>query len=61
LEGRQIEMGESDVDGNSALLFLRQSIAVDAGQSAQQGRFSVIDVTGRAKNQRAGVHLRMAT
>jgi hypothetical protein len=51
-------MRKANVNRNPALLFLREPIAIDAGQRAQKSCFSMIDMTGRSKNQRAGIHLR---
>ena len=39
-------MGETDVDGDAACFFLGEAVRVDAGQSLDQRRFSMIDVSG---------------
>ena len=44
----QIERREAQVDGDSALFFGRQSVGIDAGQCANQGRLAVVDVSGRS-------------
>ncbi len=53
-EGRQIEDGEADIDGDAAGLLFRQTIAVDAGQGLDERGFAVVDVSGGAEDQVAG-------
>src|SRR6516225_7013944 len=50
----QIEMRESDVDGNAAPLLFLQPIGVDAGQCLDQCGLPVIDVAGGTDN--GGLH-----
>ncbi len=45
---RQIEPGETEIDGHSAFLFLGQTIGIDSGHPGDQRRFAVIDMTGCA-------------
>ena len=44
----QIQIRESQIDGDAASLFLREAIRIDACQRPHQRRFSMIDVPGRA-------------
>jgi hypothetical protein len=44
----QIEIGKTDVNCDPAPLFFRQTIRIDSGQGAYQGRLAVVDVTSRA-------------
>ena len=41
-------LGETEIDGNAALFFLRQPIGIDTGQSFDQCGFTMIDVAGCA-------------
>ena len=40
-------VGKAEIDRNAALLLLRQSIGIDAGQRLDQGCLAVIDMAGR--------------
>ncbi len=44
----KLKVGEADVDGDAAALFLRQAVGVDAGQRLDQRGFSVVDMPGGA-------------
>jgi len=48
----QIEIGKSNIDRDAAALLFRQTISVDAGEGAHQRGLAVIDVSGRANNDR---------
>jgi hypothetical protein len=52
--GAEVEVGEADVDGDTAGLFLGESIGVDAGEGADEGGLAVVDVSGGAEDQVAG-------
>jgi hypothetical protein len=39
-------MGETDVDGDAALLLLLEPVGVDAGQRLDEARLAVVDVAG---------------
>ena len=60
--GAQVERGEAQVDRDPALLLGRQTVGVDAGQGADQGRLAVVDVPGRSQHQvaLAARHRRLA-
>ena len=46
-------ISKTEVDRNAALFLFRQSIRVDARQSLDDGRFSMIDMPGRRDNHRS--------
>gem|GEM_PF-6379208 len=45
-------MCKTNINSNSACLFLWQSVAIDPGESPNQRGFSMVDVAGGAENQR---------
>ncbi len=46
--GRQLQVGEAQVDGDAAALLFLQAVGVDAGQRLDQRGLAVIDVAGGA-------------
>ncbi len=46
--GRVVEEDEAQLDGHAAGLFLGERVRIGAGQGADEGALSVVDVTGRA-------------
>ena len=46
--GRQLQVRETDIDGDAAALLLFQPVRVDAGERLDQRGLAVIDVAGRA-------------
>src|SRR5881275_2110217 len=50
-KGRHIEDSEADIDGDAPRLFFGQTVAVDTGESLDQGRRAMIDVAGRAEDE----------
>src|SRR5882724_12052976 len=51
----QIQMCETDVDGDASTFFFFQAIGVDAGQSLDQRGFAVVNVSGGAYDY--GLHV----
>jgi len=47
----QGERGEAQVDGDAALFFLGESVGVATGESFDQHRLAVVDVSGGADDQ----------
>jgi hypothetical protein len=45
-----LKFGESQFDGDSAPLFLGQTIRIGAGKRLYQGSFAVVNVSGGSKN-----------
>jgi hypothetical protein len=45
-------MREAEIDGDAAALFFFQAIGIDPGERADQRRLPVIDVSGRADDER---------
>ena len=43
---RQLQVSETDVDGDAAALFLFETIRVDAGESLHQGGFAMVNMAG---------------
>ena len=54
LEVAEIEGGEADVDGDAALLLLRQAVTVNACQGLDQCGLAMVDVAGSTQNQVVG-------
>ncbi len=54
VEGRQVEVGEADVDGDAAGLLFGEAVAVDAGEGLDERGLAVVDVAGGAEDQVAG-------
>ena len=52
LSRRQREWREAELDGHAALLFLGEAVAVDAGQTLDERRLAVVDVSRRAYYER---------
>jgi hypothetical protein len=51
LDARKRQVGETEVDRDSAPLLFRQSVGVDPRQATDEARLAMVDVTGRTKNQ----------
>ena len=45
---RKLQASEAEVDGHSPLLLLGPAVGVDAGESVDEGRLAVVNVTGGA-------------
>ena len=43
---RQVEVGESQIDGHPPALLFLEPIGVDAGQRSREGAFAVVDMAG---------------
>ena len=48
----QRQPGEAEIDRHRPRFFLGQAIGVDAGEGLDEGRLAVVDVTGRADDER---------
>ena len=48
----EVEIGKANVDRYAAPFFFWQTIGIDSGQGAHQRRLAVIDMPGRADNDR---------
>ena len=46
----EIQMGEAQINGDTALLFFHQTVGINAGQRLDQQRFAVVNVAGGANN-----------
>jgi len=46
--GGQLQVGETDVDGDAPAFLFLQAVRVDAGQRLDEGGLAVIDVSGGA-------------
>ena len=44
--GRQLQVGEADVDGDAAAFLFFQAVGIDAREGLHQGGFAVVDVAG---------------
>ena len=51
---RHIEMREAQVDGDSSLLFLLETVGIRARQRFYEARLPMIDMAGRSDEQRHG-------
>ena len=47
-DGRQLQVGEAEVDGDAAALLFLEAVGVDAGERLHQRGLAVIDMPGRA-------------
>ena len=57
----EVEVGEAEVDGDAPLLLLLQAVGVGAGEGADEGALAVVDVAGRADDQRAQGRVRLSS
>src|SRR5262245_44976895 len=46
--GGELQMGEPEIDGDTAALLLFEAVGVDAGEGFDQRRFAVVDMAGGA-------------
>ena len=55
---REAEVGEAELDGDAAFLFLGESVGVNAGEGFDEGGFAVIDVTGGSEDEVHALEIR---
>ena len=58
---RQLELREAELDGDAALLLLRQAVGIGAGERLDERGLAVVDVPGGAENERGVRGHRRAT
>src|SRR4051812_39205416 len=51
---RQFQARETDINGDTACLFLRQSVTINAREGLDQARLTVVNMPGSAEYQIAG-------